>query len=142
MAIVLFDTNILIDNLEGHAAAVAELMYYDDCIISSINWLEVACKMDQTARQRFRAFLNGASIRIVHPDDAIIERAATLRGNSLLTPPKFPRLDCIVRATAEMAGRLIITRNPADFGGEGPMVRVPYDIVNGVAVNMKPPPPG
>jgi hypothetical protein len=50
-------------------------------------------------------------------------------------------LDCIIRATAEASGRLVITRNPADFGGEGPLVRVPYEIVNGVAVNIKPPLP-
>lgn len=90
MEIVLFDTNILIDNLEGHAAAV--------------------------------------------------ERAATLRGHSITHPPKYSLPDCIVRATAEAEGRLIITRNPADFGGEGPRVRVPYDIVAGVAVNIKAPP--
>ena len=31
-----------------------------------------------------------------------------------------------------------VTRNPGDFGGEGPKVRVPYDIVDGKAVNIKP----
>lgn len=141
MAIVLFDTNILIDNLEGHAAAVIEILNYEDAIISSISWMEVACKMAPAARQSFQDFLTGAGIRIVHPNDDIMERAATIRGNSIVTPPKIPLHDCIIRATAEAAGRLVITRNPADFGGEGPLVRVPYDIVGGVAVNIKPPPP-
>jgi predicted nucleic acid-binding protein len=140
MAIVLFDTNILIDNLAGHAAAALEIFHYDDAIISSISWMEVACKMDQAARQRFQAFLSGSGIRIVHPDDDIMERAATIRGNSIITPPKFPLPDCIVRATAEASGRLVVTRNPADFGGEGPLVRVPYDIVDGAAINIRPPP--
>jgi hypothetical protein len=36
---------------------------------------------------------------------------------------------------------MVITRNPADFGGVGPLVRVPYDIVGGVAVNIRPLPP-
>ncbi|MYN17217.1 PIN domain-containing protein [Rugamonas sp. FT107W] len=140
MEIVLFDTNILIDNLEGHAAAVVELTSYDDAIISSITWTEVACKMDSVGRNSFKAFLAGAGIRVVHLNDDIMERAATLRGNSIAHPPKYSLPDCIVRATAEVDGRLIITRNPADFGGEGPRVRVPYDIVAGVAVNIKAPP--
>lgn len=141
MAIVLFDTNILIDNLEGHAAAVVEILSYNDAIISSISWMEVACKMDQPARKRFRAFLAGAGIKVVHLDDDIMERAATIRGKSIMSPPKFPLSDCIIRATAEAANRLVITRNPADFGGVGPLVRVPYDIVGGVAVNIRPLPP-
>jgi len=140
MEIVLFDTNILIDNLEGHAAAVVELTSYDDAIISSITWMEVACKMDSIGRERFKVFLAGAAIRVVHLNDDIMERAATLRGHSITHPPKYSLPDCIVRATAEVEGRLIITRNPADFGGEGARVRVPYDIVAGVAVNIKAPP--
>lgn len=141
MPLVLFDSNILIDNLEGHGAAVIELMNYRDAVISSISWVEIACKMDHTARQHFKTFLAGVGIGVVHPDDDIMERAAVIRGSSLKAPPKLPLLDCLIRATAEAHGRLVITRNPADFGGEGPMVRVPYEIINGVAVNIKPPPP-
>jgi predicted nucleic acid-binding protein len=141
MPLVLFDSNILIDNLEGHAAAVIEIMNYQDAIISSISWVEIACKMDHAALQGFKAFLTSVGIRVVHPDDDIMERAAVIRGRSLLVPPKLPLIDCIIRATAEANGRLVITRNPADFGGEGPLVRVPYEIANGVAVNIKPPLP-
>ncbi len=141
MAIVLFDTNILIDNLNGHAAAVDEMVGYDDAIISSISWMEVACRMGQTDRQRFRTSLIDAGIRIIHLNDDIMERATTIRGNSIAIPPKVPLPDCIIRATAEAEGRLVITRNPGDFGGEGPLVRVPYDIVDGDVVNIKPLPP-
>ncbi|KQQ47389.1 hypothetical protein ASF61_01695 [Duganella sp. Leaf126] len=141
MSLVLFDSNILIDNLEGHAAAVIEIMHYRDAMISSITWVEIACKMDHAGVQRFKKFLADASIQVVHPDDDIMERAALIRGRSLKTPPKLPLLDCIIRATAEVHRRVVITRNPADFGGEGPMVRVPYEIVNGLAINIRPPAP-
>ncbi len=141
MAIVLFDTNILIDNLDGHRAAAMEILNYDDAIISSISWMEVACKMDRVTRNKFQAFLVGAGIKVVHPDDDIMDRAATIRGNSIASPPKFPLPDCIIRATAEASSRLVVTRNPDDFGGEGPLVRVPYTIVAGIATNIKPPPP-
>jgi predicted nucleic acid-binding protein len=140
MAIVLFDTNILIDNFAGISAAFVELSSYEDAIISSISWMEVACRMDQVSRQTFNDLLAAAGIRVVHPDDDIMERAATIRGNSLLSAPKIKLPDCIVRATAESQHRLVITRNPADFGGESPLVRVPYEISNGVVTNVKPPP--
>ena len=140
MAIVLFDTNILIDNFTGIREAVVELTNYNDAVISSITWMEVACKMSQTEKQNFKALLAAAGIQIVHPDDDIMERTAEIRGNSLVTPPTIKLPDCIIRATAESQGRLVITRNPSDFGGEVPMVRVPYDLVNGVAVNVKAPP--
>ncbi|WP_051077292.1 PIN domain-containing protein [Janthinobacterium sp. HH01] len=140
MAIVLFDTSILIDNFVGIREAVVELTNYKDAVISSITWMEVACKMQKADRQTFTALLATAGIRIVHPDDDIMERAAEIRGNSLVMPPKIKLPDCVIRATAESQGRLVITRNPSDFGGEGPMVRVPYQLVNGVAVNVKSPP--
>ncbi|CAN7351037.1 MULTISPECIES: PIN domain-containing protein [Duganella] len=139
MAIALFDSSILIDNLNGHAAAALEILSYDDAIISSITWMEVACVMDEPAKVQFQAFLDDAGIRIVHPNNDIMRRATTIRGNSIAHPPKFRLPDCIIRATAEASGRIIITRNPGDFGGEGPLVRVPYEIVAGVAVKVRPP---
>jgi hypothetical protein len=58
MAIALFDSSILIDNLNGHAAAALEILSYDDAIISSITWMEVACVMDEPAKVQFQAFLD------------------------------------------------------------------------------------
>ncbi len=143
MALVLFDSNILIDNFNGHAAAVNELSAYADAIISSIVWIEVACLMDQDERDAFDALLLNAGIRVVHPNDDIMRRAATIRGDSVTnqrigTGKKLNLADCIIRATAEAEGRIIVTRNPVDFGGEGPTVHVPYELVNNVAIHIKP----
>ncbi|MDR7050320.1 hypothetical protein J2X54_002801 [Duganella sp. 3397] len=87
MPLVLFDSNILIDNLEGHGAAVIEIMNYRDATISSISWVAIACKMEHNGRQHFKAFLAGVGIRVVHPDDDIMDRAAVIRGRSLKAPP-------------------------------------------------------
>lgn len=141
MALVLYDTNILIDNFAGIREAVVELTRYDDAIISSITWIEVACKMDDAGKRNFNTFLADAGIVVVHPDDDIMERAATLRGNSLARPPRLKLPDCIIRATAESHCRIVVTRNPTDFGGESATVHVPYQIVNGVVVDIKAPPP-
>ncbi|MHA4870565.1 PIN domain-containing protein [Duganella sp. PWIR1] len=80
MTIVLFDSNILLDNFNGHAAAANELFTYDDAVISSVVWMEVACLMDQAERNAFDALLLNAGIQIVHPNDDIMRRAA---------PPRF-----------------------------------------------------
>lgn len=136
---VLFDSNILMDNFNGHAEAVLEMLRYEDAIISSINWMEAACVMTPAEKIRFQAFLDDTGIKVVHPDNDIMHRATIIRGNSLINRPKFPLPDCIIRATAEASCRVIITRNPRDFGGEGPRVRVPYELVGGVVVNIKPP---
>jgi predicted nucleic acid-binding protein len=146
MAIVLFDSNILIDNFNGYAAAALELLAYEDAIISSIVWMEVACIMDDAQRTAFDTLLDAAEIRIVHPNDGIMRLAATIRGNSLAEHRagigrKLNLPDCIIRATAEVEERLIVTRNPADFGADRLNVRVPYELVGGMAVNIQPPPP-
>lgn len=140
MAIVLFDTNILIDHFAGHMAATMELANYDDAVISSLTWIEVACKLTLTQQGQFDALLDGAGIKIVHMDDDIMVRATAIRRHSIANPPKIAIPDCIIRATAEASGRIIVTRNPADFGGVGAMVRVPYEIVNGAVVKITPAP--
>lgn len=57
MAIVLFDTNILIDNFTGIREAVVELTNYKEAVISSITRIEVACRMDQGEKQNFKTLL-------------------------------------------------------------------------------------
>jgi predicted nucleic acid-binding protein len=81
MAIVLFDTSILIDHFAGHNAATMELANYDDAIISSLTWMEVACKMTPAQQAQFDALLSGAGIKIAHLNDDIIVKAAAIRGN-------------------------------------------------------------
>ena len=141
MSPVLFDTNILIDHFNKHSQATNELTAYKDAIISSLSWIEVACGFDQAQRMDLSRVLSMARIRVVHIDDTIMLRAAVLRSISIANQSKVKLVDCIIRATAEVSHRILVTRNPKDFGGEGPMVRVPYQISNGQIVSIKPPPP-
>jgi len=141
MVKVLFDTNIFIDHFSRHMAATRELATYDDAIISSISWIEVSCTFNEEDKKDFGSFLVDSDIRVVHMDDDIMRRAGLIRGKSLHIKPKIGLPDCIIRATAEVLGRIIVTRNPRDFGGEGPQVRVPYEIdpVSLAVVNIRPP---
>ena len=144
--IVLFDTNILIDHLQGIKAAEDEILNYEDAAISSITWMEVACRMTDFEKIAFQAFLDVAAIQIIHPDDNIMRRAAAIRGHSILVGPrKIPLLDCIIRASAEAYGRLIVTRNPRDFFGPGSNIHIPYKLStdtagNVIALNVSTPP--
>lgn len=134
MVTALFDTNILIDHMDGIKEASAELSAYPTAVISVINWMEVACDLTPEEVAEFNDLLRDSDIRVVQTSESIMVRGARLRGH---TRKKLP--DCVIRATAHSFGCLVVTRNPSDSGGEGPMVRVPYDLVGGKAVNVRPP---
>jgi hypothetical protein len=105
----LFDTNILIDHLNGVGQATRELKRSEDPAISVITWIEV---------------LTGAATpeeEAVTP--AVAERAAANRRQRKIKLP-----DAIILATAETAGRQLVTRNVKDFPAGTAGVRVPYRI--------------
>ncbi|MGV7209306.1 PIN domain-containing protein [Oxalobacteraceae bacterium A2-2] len=142
MVKVLFDTNILIDYVQGLPEARAEVAGYDDAVISVMNWMETCCRMTAQQKQDFRMDLLCLGVLIAHTNDDIMERATIYRGQSIAARAKVPIPDYLIRATADSQGRVIVTRNPADFGGEGPMVRVPYKRhpKTGAAYDVKPVP--
>ena len=142
MAIVLFDTNIIIDHLNGIPEATAEIAAdYHSRIISTITWMEVACKLSPAKISDFRVMLLLADIGVVQTTEAIMVRSAALRGATIGNRPRKGLPDCIIHATAEVEGRIVITRNPKDFGGEGLFVRVPYDFDDATRTtfNVRPP---
>ncbi|NGZ83370.1 PIN domain-containing protein [Duganella aceris] len=134
MVLVLFDTNILIDHTLGIKAATLELAGYDDAVISTISWMEATCKLSSSQITVFDNDLANAGIAIVQTNEAIMRRAGELRR---LTSKKLP--DCIILATAEVQGRLVITRDPVDFGGKSSTrVHVPYKLTNGIVSDVLP----
>lgn len=127
----LLDTNILIDYFNGITEAATEIGYYDDLAISSITWMELMSKFYALTQQgallkadleQIEEFLN--SFSIIHEDAKIMIEATKVRALSIVTPPKIALPDAIIRATGNVTGRLIITRNTKDFRGAG--VRHPY----------------
>ncbi|MPQ56274.1 PIN domain-containing protein [Duganella sp. FT27W] len=141
MAIVLFDTNIIIDMLDGvpEALEVVAGGEYESKIISSINWMEVACQMTPERIADFRIKLLRLDIDVVQTSEQIMVRAAAIRRASTKENTKKTLPDCIIRATAEVENRIVITRNARDFGGPGPFVHVPYILEHGVVSNVRPP---
>jgi predicted nucleic acid-binding protein len=118
----LFDTNILIDHLNGIAKATKEIRRSGQAAISVITWIEVmtgAATADEEAL--LKSFL--ANFQSLPLTDAVAERAALNRREKRLKMP-----DAIILATAELSGRELVTRNVKDFPAGMRGIRVPYKI--------------
>jgi predicted nucleic acid-binding protein len=142
MALVLFDTNILVDALKGIPEARQELDYYADPAISAVSWMELIAGVPLMEQLRAHAFLVNLRFEVIHTNDAIMHEAAAVRGASVRRPPKMALPDAIIRATGNVTKRIIITRNKKDF--VGPNIRIPYELDTQTIVhviNVVPPPP-
>jgi hypothetical protein len=118
----LFDTNILIDHLNGIKKATKEIRAGGDPAISVITWIEVMTGAENKAQEAIlRAFLT--NFECLPVTNAVAERAAE---NRRVRRIKLP--DAIILATAETAGRQLVTRNVKDFPAGTSGVRVPYRI--------------
>ncbi len=116
----LFDTNILIDHLNGIAKATRELTRSSDPAISTISWIEVMAGATTPAEvTMLRAFL--ANFKQLPVNDAVAERAAQNRRQMRIKLP-----DAIILATAQSENRQLVTRNVKDFPAGMVGVRVPY----------------
>ena len=118
----LFDTNILIDHLNGIAKATKEIRASGRAAISIITWIEVLTGAVTTEEEvLLKSFLtNFESLPLT---DAVAERAALNRREKRLKMP-----DAIILATAELSGRELVTRNVKDFPAVMRGVRVPYKV--------------
>jgi predicted nucleic acid-binding protein len=117
-----FDTNILIDYLNGFEAASKELSLYDNRIISIITYIEVLAGAGDTEEERMiRGFLSSFTIREL--SRSIADISIVLRKRYSLRVP-----DAIVYATARDEGCLMVSRNTRDLKQDWPDIRVPYKL--------------
>ncbi|MCO5963335.1 DUF5615 family PIN-like protein [Sinorhizobium meliloti] len=68
-----------------------------------------------------RRFLDG--FETIALNDEIANRAVTLRRAHRIKLP-----DAVIWATAQTAGRLLVTRNTKDFPADDPGIREPYAV--------------
>lgn len=115
----LFDTNILIDYLNGEPRANTEFRRFETRSISIVTWMEVMIGADPAVAPATEAFLR--SFTIVELDPDIARRAVALRRQYRMKLP-----DAIVWASAQAGGALLVTRNTRDFPADDPGVRMPY----------------
>ena len=117
-----FDTNILIDYLNGEEAALKELSRYQSRFISVITHIEVLVgAVNHQEEIVIRSFLTSFELKQLTTD--IAERAIKIRKEHRLKIP-----DAIVYATAQEEGCILVTRNTKDLKEDWPDVRVPYEL--------------
>ena len=117
-----FDTNILVDYLNGIPAAQRELEQYEEVAISIVTWMEVMAGVDNAEEEAItREFLS--RFKVQRLESAVAERAIKIRRQHRLKLP-----DAIIWATASVLGRILVTRNTKDFPARDPGIRVPYQV--------------
>ena len=118
----IFDSDILIDYLDGIEKAREELHKYSERCISIISWIEIMVGTGtQEEERKCRAFL--ASFRVILVDEAIADKAYTLRKRRGTKVP-----DALIWATAIQERCILVTRNKKDFPLADPGIRIPYEV--------------
>lgn len=119
--IAVFDTNIVIDALNGLSEADAEYNLYEKVIISRITWMEILVG-EKGDDQQTRNFLESL-FEIAPIDVNISELAVQLRRQHRIRLP-----DAIIWATAKAFNATLVTRNTKDFDLKWDGIRVPYSV--------------
>ena len=118
----LFDTNILIDYLNGVEAAKTEIDRPAERLVSVITWMEVlAGARDKAEEDVIDMFLR--DFRVVELTRRVAREAVEIRRSRRIRLP-----DAIVWAAARSESALLVTRNTKDFPADDPGLRVPYGL--------------
>jgi hypothetical protein len=116
----LFDTNILIDYLNGVDAARQELARHADRYISLVTWMEVLAGVRSVEEEDVvEMFLR--DFQVVDVTRRVARDAVALRRAHRIRLP-----DAIVWASARTESALLVTRNTKDFPAAEPGIRIPY----------------
>lgn len=119
--IAVFDTNIVIDALNGVEAADAEYGRYERVLISRITWMEVLVGAQGDVAE-LRDFLQ-SYFEVMPLDLVIAESAVQIRRARRIRLP-----DAIILATAQVNNAVLVTRNSKDFPPSQPGIRLPYTL--------------
>ena len=115
-----FDSNILIDALNGNPVAREEIARVDQPWISRVTWIEVLSKERGGTLRVIMDFLGGFAVDEL--DARIAGHAAALRRER----PKLKLADSVILASAQVNHRILVTRNIKDFPANMPGIRVPH----------------
>lgn len=114
-----FDTNVLIDHLNGVTEARTELSRYRERLASVVTWTEVMVGTTPEKEGAVRRFLN--NFQVVGLGSEVAALGVSLGREQRLKLPA-----AIIYATARSAGCVLVTRNSKDFSPELADVRIPY----------------
>ncbi len=117
-----FDSDILIDYLQGSPKAKSEINRYSQPLYSIVSWMEVMCGAD-TDEEKEAAETLFRSLGEIALSPAVAKKAVEERKKLGLKLP-----DAIILATADCEGCILVTRNTKDFDKRDPRVRFPYSL--------------
>ena len=117
-----FDSDILIDALIGVEAARSEIRRAGRKSVSRVSWTEVMSAADPQTIKAVEAFLGCFLVEEI--GDAVARRAAALRAER----KGLTLADAFVLATAQISGRILVTRNIKVFPASMPGIRIPYTL--------------
>jgi predicted nucleic acid-binding protein len=120
--IALFDSNIVIDYLNGIPQAASELAQYRQAYISPITWVEAQLKAPPGLEEATRQAID-ANFKRVELSEAVLLESLNLRRTHRLKLP-----DALIWASARVNGWQLVTRNTKDFPTEWAGIRLPYVI--------------
>lgn len=119
-----FDANIIIDAMVGYPPARGEIARAvaggSRAWVSRMAWIEVLSKGDEQVVRDALTFMSRFGLDEI--DEEIAQRAAALRRER----PRLKSPDAVILATAQLRGRVLVTRNTRDFPANMPGIRVPY----------------
>jgi len=119
--LAVFDTNIVIDALNGVEAADTEYSRYERVLISRVSWMEVLVGAGEDDAE-VRDFLD-THFEIVPLDLAVAEKAVAIRRAHRIRLP-----DAVIWATAQVNDAVLVTRNTKDFDPTWEGIHVPYTL--------------
>jgi predicted nucleic acid-binding protein len=115
-----FDSDVLLDFLDGFSLAASELMRYRERCLSIVSWMEVMVgARNKAAEEMRRNFLK--HFDLLPLTSSVAEEAVALRREHRLKLP-----DAIIWATALTENCLLVTRNTRHFPEKQPGIRFPY----------------
>ncbi|MEB3415639.1 PIN domain-containing protein [Alteriqipengyuania sp. WL0013] len=121
MSEVVFDSAILVDALVGQSAARTEIVRSPERWITRLGWTEVLAGAKGDAA-RIEDFLS--HFKVIELTEEIARRGAALREQRAA----MALADAIALASAQVTGRIFVTRNLAAFPAQMPGVRIPYTL--------------
>ncbi|MDX2073707.1 MAG: PIN domain-containing protein [Alphaproteobacteria bacterium] len=105
-----FDTNIVIDYINGNAKAADELGRCSDRLISIMSWMEILVGCNTIDKEQQVIEWMAAFFDVVYIDDEIAAQAVNIRRDLRLKLP-----DAVILATAHHHKTVLITRDRKDF---------------------------
>lgn len=117
----IFDTNILIDYLNGVEASILEIEDCDSKAISIITWMEVLVGVSEHEQGLIKDFLS--NFKIINIDENIGQIAVSVRQKYKIRLP-----DAVILATAIYTDGILVTRNTKDFANIKSHIKIPYSL--------------